>query len=57
MKNLAAAKELGFIADLVGLINTHFDVLSLQTRSEMMTMAVDRIEDLRREMEGQEVRG
>lgn len=57
MKNLTAAKELAFLADLVGLINTHFDVLSLQTRSEMMTMAVDRIEDLRREMEGQEVRG
>lgn len=44
------AKELGFIADLVGLINNNFEDIHKETRSEIMILAVERLERIRRGM-------
>lgn len=49
------AKELGFISDLVGLINNNFEDIHKETRSEMMILAVERLGDIRREMLGKEI--
>lgn len=43
------AKELGFISDLVGLINNNFEDIHQETRSEMMILAAERLGHMRRE--------
>lgn len=50
MSNPSIAKELGFVADLVGLINNNFEDIHIQTRSEIMILAVERLERIRRDM-------
>lgn len=44
------ANELRFIADLVGLINNNFEDIHKETRSEIMILAVERLERIRRGM-------
>lgn len=50
MSTAKIANELGFVADLVGLINNNFDDIHKETRSEMMILAVERLERIRRDM-------
>lgn len=44
------AKELGFISDLVGLINNNFEDIHKETRSEMMILASERLNSVRLEI-------
>ena len=57
MKDSEIAKELGFMSDLVGLVNNNFDSIHTETRSEMMILVSERLGQLRRVMLGEEVRG
>lgn len=50
MSTAKIANELGFIADLVGLINNNFEDIHKETRSEIMILAVERLERIRRDM-------
>jgi hypothetical protein len=50
MSSPSIAKELGFVADLVGLINNNFEDIHKETRSEMMILAVERLERIRQDM-------
>lgn len=49
------AKELGFMSDLVGLVNNNFEDIHKETRSEIMILAAERLGQLRRVMLGEEM--
>ncbi|GAB6113430.1 hypothetical protein [Desulfomicrobium salsuginis] len=50
------AKELGFMSDLVGLVNNNFEDIHKETRAEMMILVSERLGQLRRVMLGEEIR-
>ena len=50
MNTSKIANEIGFVADLVGLINNNFEDIHQQTRNDLMILAAERLERIRREM-------
>lgn len=50
MSNSTIVKELGFIADMIGLINNNYEDIEMQTRSEMMILCVERLARIRRDL-------
>lgn len=57
MNNPSIAKELCFVADLIGLINNNFEDIHPQTRNDLMILAAERVYSIHKDMAKNEARG